>query len=77
MLKHLSKEFPTLSQAEEHYEVDYFSEDPLIDIASEPTLVHQLLLPSLLIVFVEMWISILCLRYSLVHMEKALGKDPT
>lgn len=36
MLKHLSKEFPTLSQAEEHYEVDYFSEDPLIDISSEP-----------------------------------------
>ena len=36
MLKHLSKEFPTLSQAEEHFEVDYFSEDPLINISSEP-----------------------------------------
>lgn len=37
MLKYLSKEFPTLSQAEEHFEVDYFSEDPLINISSEPT----------------------------------------
>lgn len=36
MLKYLSKEFPKLSKAEEHFEVDYFAEDPLLNIASEP-----------------------------------------
>jgi len=41
VLKHLREEFPMLSQAEEFFEADYFSEEPLVNISSGSTSTGQ------------------------------------